>query len=114
MKKDNLVYIQDVLDACERILSYTDGMTEKNFSEDRLTQDAVIRNIEIIGEASKNLTQNFITLHKEYPYKETTTMRNKLIHEYDYIDYETVWDTVAKDIPSLRNLTEKILGQQTN
>lgn len=108
MKKDNFVYLQDIIYACEKIKTYIEGFSENDLGEDTLTQDAIIRNIIVIGEATNKLTEDFKTSYPEFPVKGAITMRNKLVHDYSFVDREILWDTVTKDIPDLLLITQKI------
>ncbi|MEA1993647.1 MAG: DUF86 domain-containing protein [Euryarchaeota archaeon] len=111
MKKDDSVYLRHILDAITKIEEYTQGIKYKEFMEDNLIQDGVIRQIEIIGEATKRLSKEIRKRHPEIPWRDMTGMRDKLIHNYLGVDIDAVWDTVERDIPSLktelRNLIKK-------
>ena len=72
--------------------------------------DAIIRNIEIIGEAAKRLDDDFKIATPAFPIRDTVTMRNKLIHDYNMVDYQVVWNTTKIDIPELKALCQKILN----
>ncbi|EKE00124.1 MAG: protein of unknown function DUF86 [uncultured bacterium] len=109
MKKDNLVYIEDILDSCDKILSYIGDAGIEQLEDDRMLVDAIVRNIEVIGEASKRLDDDFRKTYPDFPVRGAITMRNKLIHEYNMVDYEVVLDTVKQDIPELRKLCMQIL-----
>ncbi len=108
MKKDNLVYIEDIYQSTNKIISYVDGMEFEDFQEDSLTQDAVIRNFEIIGEASRKIDKDFAK-ETDFPVEQSIGMRNKLIHDYGEINLEVVWKTIEQDLPILLDLCEKIL-----
>lgn len=108
MKKDNFVYLQDSINACEKIRTYIEGFDENALGEDTLTQDAIIRNIIVIGEATNKLTEDFKVFYPEFPVKGAITMRNKLVHDYSFVDREILWDTVTKDIPDLLLIAQKI------
>ena len=103
-------YLDHILEAIRRITRYTKGMDEAAFREDERTQDAVIRNIEIIGEATSNICQadeRFVEQHPKVPWKVMRAMRNRVAHGYFEIDWEIVWKTITKDLPSLeQQLTE--------
>ncbi len=89
--KDDLIYIEHILDVIEKIFEYSNGMTHDQFVHTDLVIDAVIRNIEIIGEASKKVSNDFKQVHFEIPWKEMAGMRDKLIHDYMGIDTEVIW-----------------------
>lgn len=82
MKKDNLVYLKHIMDSILHIEEYTKGVEHKNFLKNNLVQSGVIREIEIIGEASKRLTHEFKEKHQEIPWKQIAGMRDKLVHDY--------------------------------
>jgi uncharacterized protein with HEPN domain len=106
-------YLGHILKAIERIDRYTADMDEVAFLNSELVQDAVIRNIEIIGEASNNIQRvapEFAAQHDDIPWLVMYTMRNRVSHGYDKVDLEIVWQTIHRDLPGLR---EQILDVQT-
>jgi len=96
-----LDYLDDVLDAAEKIRRYTADMTYEEFIGDERTVDAVLRNFEVIGEAAKNIPEEFRQEHEDVPWSEMTGMRDRLIHGYSSVDLHIVWMTVVEEIPSL-------------
>ncbi len=102
MKDDN-VYVEHILSAIAKIEGYTEGFSLESFLKNMLVQDGVMREIEIIGEASKNFSPEFKEKVKEIPWRDVVGMRNKLIHDYFEVDIEAVWKTVQEDIPFLKN-----------
>lgn len=111
MKKDDLVYLRHILDAINRIEEYTSEVEYEKFMNTKLIQAGVIREIEIIGEATKKLNQEFKGKYDGIPWKKIAGMRDKLIHDYFGVDLDAVWDTIEKDIPGLKveiiNIIEK-------
>lgn len=93
-------------------MDYTSGMTYEAFLADTKTQDAVIRNIEIIGEASKNLSENLRAKRADIPWKGMTGIRDKLIHHYFGVNLDIVWQVAASDLPSLIEPLAKIAGDE--
>ena len=108
--KDNNVYLKHIIEAISRIEDYTKGVDNKKFISSNLIQAGVIREIEIIGEASKMLDDKFKDKHPSVPWKQIVGMRDKLIHGYFGVDIEAVWETIKRDIPALRAEVKKILG----
>jgi uncharacterized protein with HEPN domain len=83
-------------------------MSQMDFNKNELVQDAVIRNIEIIGEATKKISNELKTTYIEIPWREMAGMRNKLIHDYMGVDVEVVWKTIEIDLPEIESLIRKI------
>jgi uncharacterized protein with HEPN domain len=108
MNKNDLAYIDHILDCIRKIQKFSKTLTLKEFAENELVQDAIIRNIEIIGEASKKISTDTKKTHDDIPWKEITGMRDKLIHDYLGVDTKVLWETINKDIPSLKRLLKKI------
>lgn len=106
--KDDLAFIEHILLCIEKIQEYTKNLTAQDFNNNELIQDAVIRNIEIIGEATKKISRDLKSQYREIPWKEMTGMRDKLIHDYFGVDVDVVWKTVNEDIPYLKSLIENI------
>jgi Uncharacterized conserved protein len=108
--KDDSVFLNHILDAINQIEEYTTGVIYEEFLEKRLIQDAVVRQLEIIGEATKNLSSNTTEKNPHVPWKEIAGMRDKLIHVYFGVDLEEVWNTITKDIPYLKMAVINILN----
>jgi uncharacterized protein with HEPN domain len=97
-------YLGHIINAIERIDRYTEDMDELAFLGSELVQDAVIRNIEIIGEAANNILRvapEFASKHDNIPWQVMYVMRNRVSHGYDKVDLEIVWKTIQKDLPDL-------------
>ena len=109
MEKDNVVYLKHIIDAIIRIEEYTKGFNNKKFNSNNLVQAGVIREIEIIGEATKMLSNDFKEKYKSIPWKNIAGMRDKLIHGYFGVDIDSVWKTVEYDIPILKKSISKII-----
>lgn len=102
-------YMGHILEAIERIEEYVSDMDEMAFLASKLVQDAVIRNIEIVGEASNNIQRVdpvFAAQHAEIPWQVMYAMRNRVSHGYDKVDYEMVWRTICNDLPALYKLVK--------
>lgn len=107
--KDDKLYLYHIIDAIKTIEKYKERFSEEGFRSDNLVQDGIIRQIEIIGEASKRLSPVLRKKYNHIPWKDITGMRDKLIHDYFGVDIEAVWETVCKDIPELKKEIEQIL-----
>jgi uncharacterized protein with HEPN domain len=109
MKREFLDYVEDIIEAMDDAISFVEEMDYDNFVKDRKTIYALIRAVEIIGEAVKKIPNSVRKRYPKIPWKDMAGMRDKLIHEYFGVDLKRVWDTVKKDIPNLRPLFDKIL-----
>jgi uncharacterized protein with HEPN domain len=101
-------YINDLVEACEDILSFTRGMSYSDFAGDKKTINAVIRSLEVIGEATKKLPRSFRDSYPDVPWKRMAGMRDKLIHEYFGVDTQMVWQVVERHIPDILPLVKEI------
>jgi len=101
-KRGDFEFLSDIDEAIERIESYTLGMNYQVFLKDIKTQDAVIRNLEIIGEAVKNLSKRLKEKYKDIDWKNIAGMRDKIIHFYFGVNWEIVWDVIQKRLPDIK------------
>ena len=106
--KDDLVYIVHIQSSVNRIQSYTSGLNLDLFLENHMVQDAIVRQLEVIGEATKRISQKFRDQHQDIPWKDMAAMRDKLIHDYIEVDFKMVWNTARIDIPELERLLEAL------
>ncbi len=107
-------YFEHLLQACDRILQYTSQMTHDQFITNSMVQDAVLRNIEILGEATRNLMECLPELQSTYPqipWIDIYGMRNRIAHGYFFINSELVWTVVVGNIPELRQQIAAALGE---
>lgn len=105
--------LSDILEAMRRIRAYTAAMSYKDFLADTRTQDAVIRNLEIAGEATKRLSEGVRQKHPAVPWKGMAGVRDRLIHQYFGVNLDIVWDIVTGELPELAPLIEQILQSET-
>ena len=110
MKKDYKQYFIDILESIEKIEQFLAGYTLDSFLNDEKTQYAVVRGLEIIGEASKKISEDIRDRYKDIPWREMTGMRDVLIHDYFGVDIEVVWKTASLDLPPLKINIQKIIN----
>ena len=101
--------LRHIIDAVNKIDQYTEGMTFEQFRSDSKTVDAVVRNLEVIGEASRHIPAWVEEVHPEVPWADMRAMRNVLTHEYERVDLSVVWDTLQSNLPPLVPLLQAIL-----
>lgn len=106
------MFLEDILLAMNRICEYTDGLIFVQFKQDYKAVDAVIRNFEIIGEASKNIDKFIKLKYQDVPWEEMYYLRNRISHEYFGIDYEIIWDVIRTYLPENRKVIEHILKNE--
>jgi uncharacterized protein with HEPN domain len=110
-KREVRVFLNDMLGAIQKIERYTEGKSSKEFLSDDLLLDAVFRNLEVIGEASKNIPMNFRKKYPEVEWRKVAGLRDILIHQYFGIDYDILSDIVKNKIPKLKEQIERILSE---
>lgn len=109
MERDDSIYLRHIIDATDRISNYLEEVDSLQFEKNHLLQDGVIRQLEIIGEATKRVSKDLRVTYPEVPWQDLAGMRDKLIHDYFGVDIETVWLTAHEDIPILKQQIEWIL-----
>jgi uncharacterized protein with HEPN domain len=107
--KSNDVLLNHILDSILDIEKYIKGISFDSFLTDTKTQDAIIRKLEIVGEASKNISEDLKNKHSNIPWKQMAGIRDILIHAYFDVSHQIIWETVTKDLPSLKKNIEDIL-----
>jgi len=108
MKKKPIIFIEHILESIEDIESFSKGLSKNNLTKNKVNQYAVIRAIEIIGEAVKNLPMDFRNKYSDIPWTKITGMRDKLMHHYFGINLEIVWKVIKEDVPDLKKKLLKI------
>lgn len=111
MKRDDNLFIKDILDCIQKIEEFTANMKLGEFAKDDKTNSAVVRKLEVIGEAVKNLPAEMRRKYKEVPWSDMAKMRDKIIHFYFGIDYEIVWKVIKKRLPQIKSMMIKILKE---
>ena len=111
MRQDE-TYLLDILIAANKARKFVEGIDKNKFEENEVIQNAVMRPLEIIGEASARVSKDFRKKHPEIPWREMVGLRNRLIHEYFRIDYDAVWDTIHKDLPQLIEIIQPLVPKE--
>jgi len=106
------MYLEDIQLAMSRIAEYVEGYDFNRFKKDYRTVDAVIRNFEIIGEASRTLDDEIKDKYPDVPWKEMYYLRNRVSHEYFGVDYEIIWDVAVNHLPNNKLQIDAILGKE--
>lgn len=104
MIKNDQVYLEHILEAISKIENFVHGLAKFEFDRNVLIQDAVIRNFEIIGEATKKISKQFTQSHPEIPWQDMAGIRDKLIHDYLDVDLDVLWKTIEVDLPLLKEM----------
>lgn len=109
MEKDNQVFLQHILECIEKLERYLQGFDYAKFQEDMKTIDAVVRNVEVIGEVANNLTRDFRSEHTQVEWRKIIGTRNRIIHGYASVDLEIIWNITQNDLSPLKIEVENIL-----
>jgi uncharacterized protein with HEPN domain len=110
-KRDDAVLLRDILDAISQIEVYLADVSFRSFCETPLLQDGVMHRLEIIGEASRNLSDAFLDQYPFIPWQDIIGMRNRIAHAYFAVDLRAVWDTAKNDLPALREWIMRVLEE---
>ncbi|MBI4548365.1 MAG: DUF86 domain-containing protein [Ignavibacteriae bacterium] len=111
-KRDWKVYAEDILEALERVAAYVEGMRYEDFQRDRKTIDAVVRNFEIVGEASKYMPEEIKKKYSSVDWVGIVGLRNRIAHEYFAISTAIVWQILSEELPQLRSEMKRILESE--
>ena len=111
MKREYGDYLQDILEAIDKIKKFVQGVHFEDFQKDDKTLFAVIRGLGIIGEAVKKIPDSMKLPYKSIPWKDISGMRDKLVHEYFGVNEKVVWNTVKEDLPELEKVIKNIINE---
>lgn len=111
-KRNYVMYLEDIINCIEKIEQYISGLSYEDFVSNSLVFDAVIRNLEVVGEASKNIPGEVMGNYPNVHWKSMIGLRNILIHEYFGVDSEIVWEIIKTDLPNTKPLVLQILKDQ--
>ncbi|MDP1900232.1 MAG: DUF86 domain-containing protein [Rubrivivax sp.] len=107
--RDPRLYVEDMLEFCDCALAYAAGVSRESFDADRMRYDAILRNLELIGEAATHVTAEQRSLAPQLPWREIVATRNRVAHAYLGIAADTVWSILRDDLPTLRSLLAALL-----
>lgn len=110
MSRDYKLYITDIVESCDRLIEYTDGHSLKTFSDDPLTVDAVARNLEIIGEAVKNIPESILSQQPQILWSDIARFRDVIAHHYFRVKLNVVWNIIQAEIGPLRSAAVTLLA----
>jgi uncharacterized protein with HEPN domain len=111
MEQDDIGYLEDIEEAISYINEYVSGLAREDFASQKIVQDAVVRQLEIIGEATKRLSTSIRQENPQIPWRSMAGMRDRLIHGYFDVNIEQVWLTVRRDLPELQRQVNTILAK---
>lgn len=111
MKRSNKLFIEDILDATTKIEKYTKDLSYEDFVKNQMIIDAVVRNLEIIGEAARNIPKSIQKKYKDVPWNRMIGLRNIVIHGYFGIDLSIIWEIITKNLPETKPSLLKILKE---
>ena len=111
MSRDEIMYLQDIAQSCEKILRFTAGLTQSDLMQDEKAYDAVVRNLEIIGEAAKHISEDLRRQLPDIEWRKAAGLRDMLAHAYFGIDDDILWDVVQNKVPQLVKAVKTFLNK---
>lgn len=110
-ERDPRLYVEDMIAFCDRALTYASGVERAAFEADRMRYDAILRNLELMGEAATHVSQQHRDRAPDIPWRQIVATRNRLIHAYLGIDADTVWSILVDDLPALQQQLKSMLDR---
>lgn len=110
--KSQKVFILHIQESIERIESFSKGLTREKFLKDELRKSAILRELEVIGEATKNLSSGLTSKYPDIEWRSIAGLRDKLIHHYFGINFERVWKVISEDLPKLKKKIKEIIDEE--
>ena len=111
MKRDYRLFIKDILECINKIENFVGEMSFDEFMRDEKTKSAVVRELEVMGEATKNIPKSIREKYKNLPWSQIAKTRDKIIHFYFGVDYEVIWEVVKKRLPEIKAVIERIFKE---
>ena len=112
-KREPTLFLYDILECVAKIEKYVSGMSYDDFESDERTVDAVLRNLEVIGEAARHVPDQLRRMYPDIPWRKIVGLRNVVIHEYFGVDLEIIWEIITRDLPDLKNKIVSMLDSET-
>lgn len=106
--RDPAILLDDIRRAIDKIAKYTSGLSKQSFISNEMVVDAVVRNLEVIGEAAKRLPESFQNKHPEIPWRQIAGLRNRIVHHYFGLDLEIVWNVISSDLKDLAKRLDNV------
>jgi len=112
MNRSFRTFLEDIREAAEKIAKYIEGLDYTKFMENDMVCDAVVRNLEIAGEAARNISDELRTRYSQIPWRQLVGLRNIMIHAYFGVDYENIWKIVSEELPAISSSISTILQEE--
>ncbi len=109
----DVLFLRHMLDAIDRVVEATERVSVEEFNRDWMIQDAIIHELQILGEAAGRVSREFTDRHPEVPWSKVTGLRHKIVHDYFALDLKIVWDTAKLDVPAVRPIIQTLLEKST-